>query len=358
MKKHKKLIVIISVVATILIAVAVVVTLILLNRIDYRLKDSRVFEINTEPKTSELFESISSGELINGEDLIETSNLGRSTKTAIIKTRLGNEEPIEIEYEVVDTTKPAIEGDAEFSIYVDESIDLISKFKFSDNSNQDIETKVEGDYDVAVPGKYNLKIIAKDQSNNETVKDIVLNVQAKPVVAPRTQISQNEYYIKVNRLQNVVMVYAKDSKGEYTNLAKTFVASTGKVGSETPLGIYTVSDRYEALYLVGNVWGRYAVRISGPYFFHSVPYFTKGNPTWDNLEYLEYNKLGEGASAGCVRLSLNDIKWIYYNIRAGTKVEIYDSETLPSGVVKPTAIKIDENSVTRGWDPTDTDKPN
>ena len=141
-------------------------------------------------------------------------------------------------------------------------------------------------------------------------------------------------------------------------LMKTFVASTGAVDSETPLGVYTVSDRYEALYLVGYVWGQYAVRIEGPYFFHSVPYFTKGEPDWNDLEYLEYNKLGEGASAGCVRLAARDAKWIYDNVPAGTTVEIYDSDELPAGVVKPQAIKIDIDSPYRGWDPTDPNENN
>ena len=166
------------------------------------------------------------------------------------------------------------------------------------------------------------------------------------------------YYIKVNRQQNVVIVYSQDQNGDYSNIAKVFVSSTGAPDSETPLGTYTISDRYEALYLVGDVWGHYAVRISGPYFFHSVPYFSKGDPYWNDLEYLEYNKLGNGASAGCVRLAAADAKWIYDNIDYGTTVEIYDSDTLPDGVVKPSAIKIDENNPNRGWDPTDPDPDN
>ena len=99
------------------------------------------------------------------------------------------------------------------------------------------------------------------------------------------------------------------------------------------------------------------MRINGPIFFHSVPYFTKGAP-WDNLEYLEYNKLGSGASAGCVRLAAADAKWIYDNIPSGTTVKIYDSPTLPAGITKPSAIKIDETSPNRGWDPTDPDPNN
>ncbi len=173
-----------------------------------------------------------------------------------------------------------------------------------------------------------------------------------------TQYGKSKYYVLVNRAQNVVMVYALDASGDYTRLAKTFVSSVGRPDSETPLGVFTVQDRYDALYLVGDVWGQYAVRIDGPYFFHSVPYFSRGNPSWDDLEYLEYNKLGSGASAGCVRLAAVDAKWIYDNIAYGTTVEIYDADTLPDGIVKPTPITIDEASPYRGWDPTDPDPAN
>ena len=165
------------------------------------------------------------------------------------------------------------------------------------------------------------------------------------------------YYIEVNRKQNVVMVYATYDDGE-RDLYKTFVASVGRPDSETIVGTFNITNRHEALYLVGDVWGRYAVRIDGRYYFHSVPYFSKGGSNWDDLEYLEYNKLGEPASAGCVRLAVIDAKWIYDNIPTGTTVKIYDADTLPDGVVKPTPIKIDEDSPNRGWDPTDPNPTN
>ena len=83
-------------------------------------------------------------------------------------------------------------------------------------------------------------------------------------------------------------------------------------------------------------------------------YFTEGE---NGSAYLEYNKLGTDASKGCVRLSVRDVKWIYDNCPRGTTVKIYDGN-LPSGVSKPSSIKIDENSPNKGWDPTDPDKKN
>lgn len=198
------------------------------------------------------------------------------------------------------------------------------------------------------------------EENPDTDELIIEDGQEDTAITPEEEaaILARGVYILVNRSQNVVMVYGMGESGEYDILLKTFVASTGGVGSETPLGVFTVSDRYEALYLVGDAWGHYAVRIDGHYFFHSVPYFAKGDPHWDNLEYLEYNKLGEGASAGCVRLAVSDAKWIYEHIAAGVTVEIYDGD-LPAGVVKPVPVRIDvDDGAKRGWDPTDEDTEN
>ena len=204
---------------------------------------------------------------------------------------------------------------------------------------------------------------AEESSEDEESTEVEEPSEPAPQPAPSQPTPQpiankNPYYIKINRQLNVVMVYGLDENGAYTRLLKVFVCSTGKDGgSETPTGIFSVADRYEALYLVGNVWGHYAVRIVGAIYFHSVPYFSKGAP-WNNLEYEEYNKLGQGASAGCVRLSTADAEWIYTNIPYGTTVEIYNSSELPAGVIKPTPIHIDPNSENRGWDPTDPDPNN
>ena len=266
-----------------------------------------------------------------------------------------NEIVDETSWVVADTTAPVIEGEDAIDIYKNDVPDIKSYYQITDDSTENIDVLVEGECDTTILGKCDFTIIAKDGAGNEAKRNIIANVVMDPEIA---RLELNEYYVKVNRSQNVVMVYALDRNGEYTKLAKTYVASTGAAESQTPLGTFAVSDRYEALYLVGYVWGHYAVRIDGPIFFHSVPYFTKGEPHWDNLEYLEYNKLGEGASAGCVRLAVRDAKWIFENIPVGTVVEIFDADELQEGVVKPVPIRIDTESENRGWDPTDPDEEN
>lgn len=168
-----------------------------------------------------------------------------------------------------------------------------------------------------------------------------------------TAASAAPYLIRVNRKQNIVIVYSKDANGQYTVPTKAMVCSVGMDG-KTPTGKFTTSDRYKWRLLSGNVYGQYATRISGPYLFHSVPYFTQNK---NDLEYDEYNKLGEAASLGCIRLAVVDAKWIYDNCPVGTPVEIYDSDE-KEPLEKPTPIRIDTTDSRRGWDPTDPDSKN
>jgi hypothetical protein len=161
------------------------------------------------------------------------------------------------------------------------------------------------------------------------------------------------YYIKVNRQQNCVTVYKKDSKGEYTVPVKAMACSVGLYG-RTPTGTFTLSNQYRWHELNGKVYGQYCSRITGGVLFHSVFYH---NTTPSTLYYNAYNNLGSAASHGCVRLNVADAKWIYDNCKSGTKVTIYDSSN-PGPLGKPSTIKIDTSSAYRGWDPTDPNPSN
>lgn len=162
------------------------------------------------------------------------------------------------------------------------------------------------------------------------------------------------YYIKVNYGAQAVTIYGKDSEGNYTKPVKAMVCSTG-VATPTS-GVYSIPARWEWLRLKGYVWGHYSTQITRNILFHSVPYLRKGDLA--SLEYWEYDKLGTYASAGCIRLTVKDAKWIYDNCAKGTKVEFY-SDSNPGPLGKPTAKKISSYpDYLRNWDPTDTNGSN
>lgn len=188
-----------------------------------------------------------------------------------------------------------------------------------------------------------------DSEENEKIVEQVL----PEVTNVGQKNSRYPYYIMVNRQANCVTIYEQDESGEYTIPIKAMVCSVG-VADATPLGTFRTSDKYSWRFLFGNVYGQYAYRINRHILFHSVPYYSKNK---GDLETEEYNKLGEAASLGCVRLAVADAKWLIDNCPSGTKVTIYDSPD-PGPLGKPVAQKIDLNSPHKGWDPTDPSEEN
>lgn len=163
-----------------------------------------------------------------------------------------------------------------------------------------------------------------------------------------------DYVIYVNRALNCITVRQQEEDGSLPAV-KAMVCSCGMEGHDTPEGTFRTSDYYDWRKMVDDTYGRYAVRFNRKILFHSVPYIEESP---DTLEWEEYNKLGENASLGCVRLSVEDAKWIYDNCRPGTKVIVYSDSKTAGELGKPEAIEIDETSPCREWDPTDTDPDN
>lgn len=164
-----------------------------------------------------------------------------------------------------------------------------------------------------------------------------------------------DYKIMVNRAANCVTVYEKDANGAYSIPVRSFVCSCGRAGHETPLGTYRTSNYYEWRLMVDGTYGHYAVRFNKGIMFHSIPYYTANA---GDMEWEQYNLLGEAASLGCVRLACADAKWIYDNCKAGTEVTVYD-DALNAGLLgKPSEIQIGAENPYKTWDPTDTDMNN
>ena len=195
-----------------------------------------------------------------------------------------------------------------------------------------------------------LALTADEEIQEELEGEAVENTE---ITTNKKAVKEIPYYIKVNYTQNVVTIYGKDENGNYTKPIKAMLCSTG---SATPTsGTYSISSKYTWLPLFGGVYGQYSTRIVGHILFHSVPYQIKGDK--GSLEYWEYDKLGTSASAGCIRLTVQDAKWIYNNCTSGTKVEFY-ADSNPGPLGKPTAQKISSEVAVRDWDPTDPDSSN
>ena len=160
------------------------------------------------------------------------------------------------------------------------------------------------------------------------------------------------YAIKVNRAMNTVTIYSPDENGDYTVPVKAMICSTGREGSETPVGtFYLIDYRSEWRLMLDGTYGQYATCFRGNFLFHSICY---ADDSHDAMIREAYNNLGNAASMGCVRLQTMDAKWIFDNCPAGTSVTIYDDPNDPGPLGKPSRVvdKITEDMY-NGWDPTD-----
>ena len=130
------------------------------------------------------------------------------------------------------------------------------------------------------------------------------------------------YVLKVSIAKQRVYAYAPDENEEYTVLVRTMKCSTGLPGNDTPKGTYQATTGPAARWHYFKeffVWAQYAYSIQGNYLFHSVLFNQKGgSPTYGSV-----HNLGRKASHGCVRLAVENAKWIYEHCPAKTKVIIY-----------------------------------
>ena len=183
-KKKRKIIIIISILILLLL-ISIITIIILLNikennKANIKLTSNLNVEINTKVKLSSFIENIQNGEIISEDTEIDTSKLGKQDLKILIKNKYNEEETYTFEINIIDTTKPLIEGSKEITTYIGKNIDLLKSVYANDNSNEEIEINVEGNYDFNTIGEYPLNYIATDSSGNKTTEEFVLKVVKDP----------------------------------------------------------------------------------------------------------------------------------------------------------------------------------
>ena len=131
------------------------------------------------------------------------------------------------------------------------------------------------------------------------------------------------YKIIVDEYWQVVLVYTKDNTGKYTVPHRYMICSTGskKLGL-TRKGTFPLEacriryGKFANLKLYAQYW----TLIFSRTYFHSILYTVRNDFT--TLDVTAYKNLGTPQSHGCIRLTVPDARWIYYNCAYGTEVEI------------------------------------
>lgn len=128
---------------------------------------------------------------------------------------------------------------------------------------------------------------------------------------------QSDKYVMPYRLVVDVSdqkVYACSwSGGEFNNVVRSMTCSTGKKDTPTPLGTFTTTTGRGArwhYFKKFECWAQYAWYIEGDILFHSVLFSEMDEST---VTKSSVRNLGKRASHGCVRLAVEDAKWIWEN---------------------------------------------
>ncbi len=125
--------------------------------------------------------------------------------------------------------------------------------------------------------------------------------------------SKTDYVVVVDRGANYVGVFAGPYGGRQA--VRVMQCDTGANGA-TPAGRYTIGVRGTHFSKNNYTCYYYTAFKGSKYLFHSVLYKRGTDEVLDG-------RLGESISHGCVRLSIEDAKWIYDNVPRGTRVVIY-----------------------------------
>ena len=136
--------------------------------------------------------------------------------------------------------------------------------------------------------------------------------------------SPDTYRVVVDLYHQVVMIYERDCSGNYTVPVRYMLCSSGLRGS-TPCGTFHLL-RYRVrfgFFRNDKTYGQYWTLIKGRIYFHSLLYAERNADT-----YIEstYDALGTPDSHGCIRLTVPDARFIYYNLGYGTEVEIREGD--------------------------------
>ena len=144
--------------------------------------------------------------------------------------------------------------------------------------------------------------------------EVLMSENAKKALKP--------YVLKISIDKQRVYAYAPDANEEYTKLVRTMKCSTGLSATPTPKGTFqngTGPGRRWHYFKKFTCWAQYAFYIQGDIMFHSVLYGSQGG----RVTQSSVNNLGRRASHGCVRLSVEDARWIWEHCPARTKVVVY-----------------------------------
>ena len=149
-------------------------------------------------------------------------------------------------------------------------------------------------------------------AENSGVQKFKSNVLHSAWKKAQDMSSETDYIIIVDISNTRTMIF-KGSKGNWVPVYN-WICTPGKPSTPTVKGTFKVQNKG---YKFGSGYTcYYYTQFYNDYLFHSIIYD-------ENTFNVQDGRLGYQLSHGCVRLALENAKWIYDNIPRSTKVHIY-----------------------------------
>lgn len=154
-----------------------------------------------------------------------------------------------------------------------------------------------------------------DQAAYDALRSKVIASRDPMQQKAQSYSSRTNWLILVNQSNYTCEVFTGGQNN--WSLARKITVAVGAPSTPTPVGTFTVGIKELVFGGTGyRCW--YATQISGNYLFHSTLYSTASSPVAP-----VDNRVGAAISHGCVRMHLEDAKWIYDNVPGGSKIVIY-----------------------------------
>lgn len=164
--------------------------------------------------------------------------------------------------------------------------------------------------------EFNTKITSVSNSKNSTSTISLNNYKSiselESSINSLKATSDTNYYIKVDLSNQRVNIFTKSD--DKWILDRSFICSAGKASTPTVKGDFTIKDKGPMFRVGSNTICNYYTQFYGNYLFHTV--------LLDNNENIQDGRLGTPLSHGCIRLAIDDAKYIYTSIPYGTSVSI------------------------------------
>ena len=166
------------------------------------------------------------------------------------------------------------------------------------------------------------RVISDIYVNNEQVGRIAYDVTQDDIIPARYRDMYNRvqglnsasHLLLAADTNNCVVGVYEGSQGNWRPI-HYFACSPGAWGTPSRKGIFTVGDKGYAFGT--NVYTcYYYTQYSGDFLFHSILYNA-------GTRVVQDGRLGMHLSHGCIRLAIENAKWIYDNVPRGSRVLVF-----------------------------------